>query len=119
MQHDAQHEVLMNIKTLRKELKVWGRYWSRQELGQGYASRSACDRLKEPFAPSSQGGSRDHISPEHINRYDIKVCCLAHDCRRALRAQYICHGQWQLLGFDSNKTFLFWLTRAEIALIGS
>ncbi|WP_112353000.1 hypothetical protein [Shewanella benthica] len=118
MQHDAQHVVLMNIKNLRKELKVWGRYWSRQELGQGYASRSACDRLKEPFTPSRCGGSRNHLPPDHINSYDMKVYTLAIDCRRALRAQYICNGQWQLIGFDSKKTFLFWLRRAEMALFG-
>ncbi|AQS40209.1 hypothetical protein FM037_16550 [Shewanella psychropiezotolerans] len=118
MQHEAQSDALMNIKTLRKELKVWGRYWAQQEQGQGYSSRSACDRLKEPFTPSSCGGSREHIPPDHINLYDMKVYTLAIDCRRALRGQYICNGQWQLLGFDNNKTFLFWLRRAEIALIG-
>ena len=103
---------------MRKELKVWGRYWAQQELGQGYSSRSACDRLKEPFTPSRCGGSRDHIPPDHINNYDMKVDGLALNYRRALRAQYICMGQWKLLGFDSQKTFLFWLRRAEIELVG-
>ena len=119
MQHEAQIETLMNMKKLRKELKVWGRYWAQQEQGQGYASRSACDRLKEPFTPSSNGGSRDHMPPEHINFYDVKVYKLTPDCRRALRAQYICNKQWQVLGFDSKKTFLFWLLRAERALLGN
>ena len=119
MQHDAQHEVLMNIKTLRKELKVWSRYWSSQELGQGYASRSACDRLKEAFTPSSSGGSRGHFPPDHIGRYDMKIYCLTVDCRRALRAKYICNDQWQMIGFDRKKTYLFWLLRAEVALIRS
>ncbi|MCG9732381.1 hypothetical protein L1D44_21680 [Shewanella sp. Isolate13] len=117
MQHDAQHESIMNIKQLRSELKAWGRYWAKQELGQGYGSRSACDYLSEPFIASSCGGSRDHIPPDHINRYDMKVWCLAHDCRRAIRAQYICEGEWRLLGFDSKKTFLFWLRRAEMNLV--
>ncbi|PKH62189.1 hypothetical protein CXF83_15045 [Shewanella sp. Choline-02u-19] len=116
MPFDENNEPMMNMKRLRSELKMWGRYWAKQELGQGYASRSACDRLSEPFIPSGCGGTRDHIPPDHINRYDMKVYCLAHDCRRALRAQYICKGQWPLMGFDSEKTFLYWLRRAEIAL---
>ncbi len=116
MQHDLSIEPVMNIKRLRSELKAWGRYWARQEQGQGYASRSACDRLSEPFTPRGCGGTRDHLPPDHINRYDMKVYCLAHDCRRALRAQYICKGQWPLMGFDSEKTFLYWLRRAEVAL---
>ncbi|WP_229814700.1 hypothetical protein [Shewanella hanedai] len=107
----------MNIKTLRKELKVWGMYWARQEQGQGYASRSACDRLKEPFVLSCSGGSRNHLPPDHINRYEMKVYCLAHDCRRAIRAQYICKGQWLLMGFESKKSFLFWLRKAELTLL--
>lgn len=118
MQHDAQHEAMMNMKRLRSELKAWGRYWAYQERGQGYSSRSACDRLKDPFTPSSCAVTNDHVPPRHIERYDVIVTGLAIDCRRAIRAQYICQGQWQLLGFDSKKTFLFWLRRAEIALIG-
>ena len=117
MPHDAQHESIMNIKQLRSELKAWGRYWAKQEQGQGYASRSACDRLSEPFTPRGCGGTRDHIPPDHINRYDMKVYCLAHDCRRALRAKYICDGKWPLLGFDCFKTYKFWLVKAEIELI--
>ncbi len=104
MQHDSQHEAMMNIKHLRRELRTWGRYWAHQEHGQGYSSRSACDRLKDPFLPTGCGDTRDHLPPGHINRYDMKISGLAPNCRRALRAQYICNGQWQLIGFDSKKS---------------
>lgn len=117
MQHDIEQAVLMNIKRLRSELKVWGRYWAHQERGQGYASRSACDRLSEPFIISGQGGSHEHMTPDHINKYDMKIQCLAPNCRRALRTQYISQGQWQLMGFDSKKSFLYWLRRAEMELV--
>lgn len=102
----------------RRAEKIWlSRLFA--GTGQGYSSRYACDRLKEPFTPSRRGGgSSDHLPPDYINRYEMKVCCLALDCRRALRTQYISNGQWHMIGFDSKKSFLFWLRRAEMALIG-
>ncbi len=116
--HDAQHEALMNMKQLRLELRAWANWWLRHEYGKGYAARSACDKLKEPIIQMVSVSERDIQPPAYVLRYDRKVERLGTDCRRAIRAHYFCRGNWALAGFDSRKTFLFWLRRAEMVLVG-
>ncbi|MGE4259994.1 hypothetical protein [Shewanella sp.] len=115
--HDAQHEQLMNMKQLRLELRQWANWWLRHEYGQGYASRSACDKIKEPLIHDVSVIELDIQPPRYVVRYDLKVEKLSMDCRRAIRAHYFCRGNWALAGFDSRKTFLFWLRRAELVLV--
>ncbi|GIU15649.1 hypothetical protein TUM4261_32980 [Shewanella sp. c952] len=115
MQYDLSIEPVMNIKRLRSELKAWGRYWASQEKGLGYASRNACDRLGEPIT-TGYFNARESITPNHIILYDVKINGLAVKCRQAIRAQYVCRGKWELMGFESKKNFLFWLNRGEINL---
>ncbi|MCH1926885.1 hypothetical protein L9G74_18985 [Shewanella sp. C32] len=117
LKHDAQHEQLMNMKQLRLELRTWANWWLKHEYGKGYANRSACDKLKEPLIQVVSVSERDIQPPTHVLRYDLKVERLSTDCRRAIRAQYFCRGNWALAGFDSRKTFLFWLRRAELVLV--
>ncbi|WP_298770381.1 hypothetical protein [uncultured Shewanella sp.] len=104
----------MSMKTLRHELSIWGRYWRAQEYGRGFARRSACDRLGE-----THSGSNVHemATPKHIAIYDGLIDALSLECRRALRAQYICKKDWALLGFESKKSHVYWLRRAEGALL--
>ncbi|QQX78533.1 hypothetical protein JK628_13175 [Shewanella sp. KX20019] len=116
MQHDLPIEPMMNIKQLRSELKAWGRYWARQEQGQGYASRSACDRLGEPIRQTCSGGNSDHMPPDYITELDSHIGRLSPNCKRAIRAHYVCKGQWKLMGFDSQKSYIYWLRRAELEL---
>jgi hypothetical protein len=42
---------------------------------------------------------------------------LAPQCIRAIRAHYVCKGQWALMGFDSKKSYVYWLRRAEIEIV--
>ncbi|MCL1128006.1 hypothetical protein [Shewanella surugensis] len=106
----------MSIKTLRGELKTWGRYWRGQEYGGGYGSRSACDKLGEIRIESSV--NTEQPVPDHVQFYDIQVEQLSQDCRRALRVRYICKKEWTLIGFDSEKSYQYWLRRAEGELLG-
>ncbi|WP_447017849.1 hypothetical protein [Shewanella algae] len=115
--HDAQHEALMNMKQLRLELRAWANWWLRHEYGKGYAACSSCDRLKDPITYGTTVSERDINPPPGVIRYDRRIEQLAPECRRAIRAQYLCRGKWALLDFDSRKSFVFWLRRAEIGLI--
>ncbi|MFG0453592.1 hypothetical protein [Shewanella sp. YQ_9] len=62
---------------------------------------------------------RDINPPPWVIRYDRRIEQLAPECRRAIRAQYLCRGKWALLDFDSRKSFVFWLRRAELAILSS
>ena len=85
-----QHQqVTLNMKALRYGLTRWGNYWAHQERGQGFASLSQCPDIER----------------------------LATQCIRAIRAHYICKGQWALMEFDSKKSYLYWLRRAEIEIV--
>ncbi|NRD72684.1 hypothetical protein HQQ94_05360 [Shewanella sp. VB17] len=109
MQNEQQK---MSIKVLRHGLTQWGRYWQSREYGQGHASRSACDKLGEIRGPSVI----DFEVPSHVLTYDRRIEALSSGCRRALRVHYLCQRNWALVGFDSKKSYLYWLRRAESAL---
>ena len=115
--HDAQHEQLMNMKELRLELRAWANWWLRHEYGDGHANRSACDKLQDPIVNSSNGAERDIQPPPHIRIITRRVDSLSGDCKRAIRAEYMCRGRWALMEFDSRRSFIFWLRRAELALV--
>lgn len=107
--------IKMNIKTLRHDLSIWGRYWKGQEYGRGFSARSACDRLGETH--TNGNNIYEMATPKHVLVYDILIEPLSTECRRALRAQYICQQDWALLGFNSKKSYIYWLRRAEGALL--
>lgn len=56
-------------------------------------------------------------TPKHVIQFDRMIECLSPNCIRAIRTCYVCKGQWALMEFDSKKSYLYWLRRAEIALI--
>ncbi len=104
----------MSIKTLRRELTQWGRFWQRREYGLGHAGRSACDKLGEIRVG---GFAAESKVPVHVLMYDRRIEVLSCDCRRALRVHYLCKRNWALVGFDSKKSYEYWLRRAEGELL--
>ena len=108
---------LRTIKNLRKELRVWGNFYVKYEMGNSYPSRSACDRLSEPVIRGGNSVAPEIDTPSHILVTDRLVNRLSNNCRKAIRVQYLCSGEFAAF-FDSKKSFLFWLKRAEIALMG-
>lgn len=117
LKHDAQHEQLMNMKQLRLELRQWANWWLRHEYGKGFSNRSSCDRLQDPVMFGTGGAERDIQPPSDVRLMTNRIDELTDTCRLALRAEYMCRGRWALCGFDSKKTFIFWLRRAELALV--
>lgn len=112
-----QHQqVTLNMKALRYGLKRWGNYWAHQERGQGFASRSQCDKLGEVIVYGSTGVS-EVTPPREVRQFDQMIERLTPQCIRAIRAHYICKGQWALMGFDSQKSYVYWLRRAEIEIV--
>lgn len=123
------------IREIRAELKIWGNYWYGKEQLSGYASRSACDKLGEVMTNSDAHlYGQDITPPPIVQAYDRLINDMVPECRRALRAYYVCgrggvsvtakdkltavnRQNWALMGFDSKKSFLFWLRRAEMELI--
>ncbi|MCL1125336.1 hypothetical protein [Shewanella surugensis] len=52
-------------------------------------------------------------TPDHIQFHDTQVEQLSQDCHRDLRVRYICKQEWALVGFNSKKSYQYWLRRAE------
>ncbi|GGP37470.1 hypothetical protein GCM10009347_01800 [Shewanella algicola] len=107
---------LLKMKELRDGLSRWGRYWAYQERGKGFANRSQCDKLGEVIVYGSAGVS-DVTPPREVRQFDQLIERLAPQCIRAIRAHYICKGQWALMGFDSKQSYVYWLRRAEITMM--
>lgn len=55
--------------------------------------------------------------PLEVRQFDQMIERLSPQCIRAIRAHYICKGQWALMEFDSKKFYVYWFRRAEISLI--
>lgn len=114
---------MRTIKNVRFELQQWGDFWSRQEIGQGYASKSNVDQLRETLETgcSIQGtghlvNSADNIFvPNHIAVTDLLLEVLPPKCKIAIRQRYINKGQ--ILYFTNSKDFLFWVGKAERELM--
>lgn len=108
------------IKDVQFELSQWGKFWSKQEEGQGYSSKSNVQAIKETCevgcASSSTlhlfSGSSDSIYvPDHIQNTDNRIILLDRQCKTALRQRYINRGQIRY--FADAKSFLFWINKAE------
>ena len=112
-----QHQqVTLNMKALRHGLTRWGNYWAHQEYGQGFASRSQCDKLGEVIVYGSSAVV-EITPPREVRQFDVMIERLTPQCIRAIRAHYVCKGQWALMGFDSKKSYVYWLRRAEIEIV--
>ena len=72
MQH-SQEVAIRTIKNLRKELRIWGNYYVKYEMGSGYPSRSACDRLQEPVIRSFGSFEPELSAPPAIYATDLMV----------------------------------------------
>jgi hypothetical protein len=123
------------IRDVRAELKIWGNYWYGKEHLSGYARRSACDKLGEVMTNSDSHLYEQELTPPpFVQAYDRLINDLVPECRRALRAYYvcgrsgtsktvkdkpgaICRQNWALMGFDSKKIFMYWLRKAELELV--
>jgi len=114
---------MRTIKDVRFELKQWGNFWCRQEVGQGYASKSNVDQLRETLETgcSIQGtghlvnGSDSIFVPEHIATTDKLLELLPQKCKIAVRQRYINKGK--IIYFTNKKDFLFWVGKAERELM--
>lgn len=109
-------QAALNMKALRHGLKRWGNYWAYQERGKGFANRSQCDKLGEVIVYGSSAVI-EVTPPREVRQFDVMIERLAPQCIRAIRAHYISQGQWALVGFESKKTYLYWLRRAEIEIV--
>ncbi len=123
-----------NIQQVRADLSVWGQFWHGREQVKGYGSRSSCDKLSEIRGPSASNAGADSISvPALVLIYDALIENLRPECKRALRAYYVCskkgvgktvkskgdiqRNNWALVGFSDKKEYEFWLRRAEMDLL--
>ena len=93
-------------------------------MGQGYASKSNVEALRETLqiGCSIQGTAHlvSHLAdnirvPDFIEDLDREISSLSQECKVALRLRYICRGNIFL--FSSKKMYVFWLKRAERQLL--
>ena len=115
------------MKTLydvRLELSHWGKFWHHQEQGQGYASKSNIQTLRETLQVGCaiQGTSHlindqaDSINvPDYILEIGNKIDRLKPDYVKAIRQRYVI-GEGVYL-FTNKKIFFKLIDKAEIALL--
>ena len=115
---------MRNINDVRFDLKQWGDFWSRQEQGQGYASKSNVEQLRETLQTGCSIQGTGHLIshcadnmhvPDHISVIDKLLHALSPKCKMALRQRYINKGR--ILYFSTSKEFLFWVGKAERELL--
>ncbi|NQY64723.1 MAG: hypothetical protein HRT38_13510 [Alteromonadaceae bacterium] len=115
---------MRTIKDVRFELKQWGDFWVRQELGQGYSSKSNVQAIKEACQVGCASSSDLHLFshradsifvPAHIEVIDRDLERLSPRCITALRQRYVNKGQ--ILYFSEKETYMFWVTKAERELL--
>jgi hypothetical protein len=108
-------EQQITIKELRKNLKMWGRFWRSKETIQGFATTSINERSDQTF--SNRNHSENIFVPHMIEALTHKMSQLRPECIRALRARYIHEAPLKeaaiLLGFESKRSAEFWLVKAE------
>ena len=115
---------MRTIKGVRFELKQWGDFWARQELGTGYSSKSNVQGIKEACLVGCASSSDLHLFshradsiyvPAHITVIDESLERLSPKCITALRQRYVNKGQ--ILYFSNKEIFLFWVKKAERELL--
>jgi hypothetical protein len=113
-----QHQqVTLNMKGLRHGLTRWGNYWAHQKLWPRVLMPKPVRQVRRGDCLRSFGSSRDN-APLEVRQFDQMIERLTPQCIRAIRAQYVCKGQWVLVGFDSKKSYVYLLRRAEIEIVG-
>ena len=82
---------MQNIKRLRAELKLWGRYQSKQETGKGYSNKSNVEQMRLCLlAGGAFGGSViESEIPEHLVWIDKGINKLSENCIKAIRFKYV------------------------------
>ncbi|MBQ4836056.1 sigma-70 family RNA polymerase sigma factor [Pseudoalteromonas luteoviolacea] len=120
-----------NIKQVRGELKVWGRYWALKEETQGYAKKSNVERIKECCLLGGIFSSDAHLyshgadsisPPDHIAQITQDIEALSSSCRKALVGKYIKGMSPKEIAvwadeFSNKHSVEFWLARAERGLL--
>ena len=115
---------MKTLNEVRLELSHWGNFWYNQEQGQGYASKSNIQTLRETLQVGCaiQGTSHlinnraDSINvPDYILEIGNKVDRLKPDYIKAIRQRYVI-GKGVYL-FTNIKVFLKLIDKAEIALL--
>ena len=115
---------MKTIKDVQFELKQWGNFWAQQEEGQGYASKSNVQAIKEACEVGCAGSSTLHLFshradsihvPDYINDIGIRLEYLDPKCKTAIRQRYINRGMIRY--FADARTFLFWVDKAERELL--
>lgn len=114
---------LRTLKDVKRELVMWGKFWSQQEYGTGVKAgvlgRSPGERVARPT-----GGRKpfELPVPEHIAAIDARIEKLSPNCKRAIRAYYCCRSDgvvktWALVGFRTEAEFEFWLRKGVGELV--
>jgi hypothetical protein len=89
---------LKTIKQVRSDLRVWGIFWAKAEMGQGYSSQSVTARICEILRTEIQISSDLHLFshqadsmyvPPHIEEIGESVAKLSSPCQCAIRDKYI------------------------------
>jgi hypothetical protein len=111
-----------NIKHVRIELKKWGNYQARQEVGSGYSNKSNVEQLRLSLLAGGVfgGGGAESDIPDHLTWIDNQIQKLNKMCIKAIRFKYVRKEKIEnvkCFGFDSKNTYEYWLRTAEKALL--
>ena len=107
------------IKQVRFDLKRWGNFWLKRELGKGYRAESLVVREGQP-AGGFVNSDAMFVPPE-IDVLTEQISKLNPQCIKAIRAKYMMPQTLaeaaHILGFDSKRSIEFWLNKAERTLM--
>ncbi|ATC94176.1 hypothetical protein [Pseudoalteromonas tunicata] len=113
-----------NRKLVVMMLKKWGRYQARQELGNGYASKSPTEKIREFCELGVHGSSfaaEERNVPEYLELIDGRIAQLPQNYMTAIRVRFVLQverGALCSFGFSSVTAFEICLERAINALLG-
>lgn len=112
---------MQNIKQLKAELKRWGRYQSQQEFGRGYSSKSNVEQMRLCLLAGGAFGGVvvESEIPQHLSWIDNRINQLSKDCIKAIRFKYVLKLSKSVArsyGFETVRSYEFWLLKAENAL---
>lgn len=111
----------MNIKQLRADLRVWGRYWASKEELQGYTRTSVTERCCEVMRTGVWISSDKHLfshhsdsilPPEWVLVIDKAVASLTPAQKAVINAFYIKNSKLDRLGHLQ-------LGKAEVAILAN
>jgi len=109
-----------DIKQVKKELNAWSRHQSLCEQGDGFASKSNVEAIRQHILSGGCRGAGEYQIPDYLYDIDAAISRLSEILIKAIRCRYILKLDKSVLrsyGYTSVKQYNFLVAKAENALL--